>query len=151
MERFNKNQGDIDGLMRDALSYASPQRVAVDMGMAEAGVQQGAERGRLSAIRDLESYGIDPSSGRYAALDMSNRVMSAAAAAGAGNQQRMADYAAGNAMRNQAIAAGQQNANFGLGVGNLANQYLQTGMSLKYPPLGRYSDSVSDSSSGSNS
>jgi len=35
MERFNKNQGDIDGLMRDALSYASPQRVAVDMGMAE--------------------------------------------------------------------------------------------------------------------
>src|SRR4030095_15667765 len=53
MDQFNKNQGNIDGLMRDALSYASPQRIAVDMGMAEAGVQQAAEKGRQSAIRDL--------------------------------------------------------------------------------------------------
>ena len=43
---ITSNQGQIDGLMRDALSYASPQRIAVDMGMAEAGVQQAAERGR---------------------------------------------------------------------------------------------------------
>ena len=46
---YNKNQGTIDGLLRDALSYASPQRIAADMGMAEAGVEQGAEAGRLAA------------------------------------------------------------------------------------------------------
>jgi len=149
MDQYNRQEGDIDSLMRDALSYASPQRIAVDMGMAEAGVMQAGERGRLSAIRDLESYGIDPSSGRYAALDKANRVMTAAAGAGAGNQQRMASQAAGNAMRNQALAAGLQNAQFGLGVGNSANQFLNTASQLKYPPLGRQSTSVSDSKSES--
>jgi hypothetical protein len=149
MDRFNKNQGDIDRLMSDALQYASPQRIAVDMGMAEAGVQQAAERGRQSAVRDLESYGIDPSSGRYAALDSANRVMSAAAAAGAGNQQRMADQAAGNAMRNQAISASLQNANYASSVNRDANAFLATASSLKYPPLGRFSTSTSDSSSQS--
>src|SRR5262245_39784909 len=135
MDQFNRNQGNIDSLMRDALSYASPQRIATDMGMAEAGVQQAAEKGRLSAIRDLESYGIDPSSGRYAALDQANRVQSAASAAGAGNQQRMADEAAGNAMRNQAISSGLQNTQIGYEAAKAANALLSTGMQLKYPPL----------------
>ena len=49
MEQFTKNQGNIDAMMRNALSYASPQRIASEMGMAEAGVQQGAEAGRQSA------------------------------------------------------------------------------------------------------
>ena len=151
MDTYNKNQGNIDSLMRDALSYASPQRIAVDMGMAEAGVMQAGERGRLSAIRDLESYGIDPSSGRYYNEDASNRVMTAAAAAGAGNQQRMASQAAGNAMRNQAISAGLQNAQFGVAAGESANRYLQTASSLKYPPLGRTSESTSDQQSTSQS
>ena len=143
MDQFNKNQGNIDGLMRDALSYASPRRIAVDMGMAEAGVQQGAEKGRLSAIRDLESFGIDPSSGRYAALDQANRVMASASAAGAGNQQRMADEAAGNAMRNQAISASLQNNQIGYEAAKAMNALLGTGMQLKYPPLGQMSDSYS--------
>jgi hypothetical protein len=139
MDQFNRNQGNIDGLMRDALSYASPQRIAVDMGMAESGVQQAAEKGRLSAIRDLESYGIDPSSGRYAALDQANRVMASASAAGAGNQQRMADEAAGNAMRNQAISASLQNTQVGYEAAKAMQALLGTGMQLKYPPLGNTS------------
>ena len=110
MDQFNKNQGNIDTMMRSAMSYASPQRIATDMGQAEAGVQQGAEAGRQSATRDLQGYGIDPSAGRYAALDTANRVMSGAAAAGAGNQAtRMADQAQGTAMQNQALSAGLQN------------------------------------------
>src|SRR5262245_32421062 len=135
MDQFNRNQGNIDSLMRDALSYASPQRIATDMGMAEAGVQQAAEKGRLSALRDLESYGIDPSSGRYAALDQANRVQAAASAAGAGNQQRMADEAAGNAMRNQAISSGLQNTQIGYEAAKAANALLGTASQLKYPPL----------------
>src|SRR5712672_1036691 len=63
MDQFNKNQGNIDALMRNAMSYSSPQRVAQEMGMAQSGVMQGAEAGRQNAMRDLQSFGIDPSSG----------------------------------------------------------------------------------------
>jgi hypothetical protein len=150
MDQFNKNQGNIDSMMRDALSYASPQRQAVDMGQAEAGVQQASEAARQSAMSDLQSYGIDPSAGRYAGLDQANRVQAAASTAGAGNQQRMADVATGNAMQQQAISSSMQNAtNVGYGASNAANALLGTAMSLKYPPLGTVSSGTSQSS-GSN-
>lgn len=154
MDQFSKNQGNIDALMRNALSYASPQRIATDMGQAESGVQQGAEAGRQSAIRDLQSYGIDPSAGRYAGLDTANRVMAGASAVGAGNQQRMADISQGNAMQNQAMSSGLQNTQVGYGAANAANALLGTGMSLKYSPLGTVSSGSSQgsgSSSGSTS
>ena len=147
MQQWAANQGNIDGLLRDALSYASPQRISVDMGMAEAGVQQGAEAGRQAAIQDLQSYGIDPSSGRFQKLDAANRVMASASAAGAGNQQRMADIAAGNAMRQQGIAASLQNTALGYQAATAMNALLGTGMSLKYPPLGTVSHGQSTSQS----
>jgi hypothetical protein len=143
MDQFGKNQGNIDALMRNALSYASPQRIASNMGMAEAGVQQGAEAGRQSAIQDLQSYGIDPSAGRYAGLDQASRVMSGAAAAGAGNQQRISDTATGNAMQNQAVSQGMQNTQLGYAAGTGMNQLLGTGMSLNYSPLGTVSSGAS--------
>ena len=102
MNQYNKNQGNIDSMMRNAMTYASPQRVRPEMGKAEAGVQQGAEAGRQNAIKDLQSFGVDPSSGRYAALDQASRVMSGAAAAGAGNQQREATVGQGTAMQSGA-------------------------------------------------
>lgn len=151
MDQFDRQQGNIDALMRNALSYASPQRIRSNMGMAEAGVQQGAEAGRQSAIRDLQSFGIDPSSGRYAALDTANRVMAGASAAGAGNQQRMADIAQGNAMQNQALAAGAQNIQTGYGAAGAANQLLGTAASLKYAPLGNVSAGTSASTGQSTS
>jgi hypothetical protein len=147
MGQFANNQGNIDSMMRNALSYASPQRQAVDMGQAEAGVAQGAEAARQSAMSDLQSYGIDPSAGRYAGLDQANRVQSAASVAGAGNQQRMADVATGNAMQQQAISSGIQNAaQVGYGAANAANQFAGTAMNLKYSPLGQQSTSGSESS-----
>ena len=139
MDQFNKNQGNIDQMMRNAQAYASPQRIAQEMGMAQAGVMQGAEAGRQNAIRDLQSYGIDPSSGRYAALDQANRVMTGAAAAGAGNQQRMATEAAGNTREQQALSASMQNVQTGYGASKAMNDLLGTGMQLKYPPLGTVS------------
>ena len=151
MGQFNKNQGNIDGMMRDAQSYSSPSRIKQDMGMAQAGVMQGAEAGRQNSIRDLQSYGIDPSSGRYSALDSANRTMAGAMAAGAGNQQRMATEATGNAMKNQAIAASNQNTQTGYGAANAANNLLGTGMSLKYSPLGTASQNTADSVNDSTS
>jgi hypothetical protein len=150
MQQYANNQGNIDALLRRAQSYASPQQIASDMGMAEAGVQQSAEAARQNAIQDLQSYGIDPSSGRYAALDQASRVQAGAAAAGAGNQQRISDVATGNAMQNQAISASLQNVASGYGAANAANQFAQTGESLKYSPLGTQS-SGSNYSSGQNS
>jgi hypothetical protein len=143
MNQFSKNQGNIDSLMGQALDYASPGHLRASMGMAEAGVQQGAEAGRQSAIQDLQSYGIDPSAGRYAGLDQANRVMTGAAAAGAGNQQRMADIATSNAMQNQAISSGLQNTQLGYGAATGANQLLGTGMQLNYSPLGTQSSGSS--------
>ena len=151
MQQYTKNQGNIDALMRNALSYASPQRIATDVGQAEAGVQQGAEAGRQSAIQDLQSYGIDPSAGRYAALDQASRVTSAAAAAGAGNQQRMADIAQGNAMQNQAISSSLQNVGQGVATTTAANDFAKTGMSLPYSPLGTVSIGGSQSTGSSQS
>ena len=146
MQQFNRNQGNIDQMMRDAKSYASPERVEQEMGQAQAGVMQGAEAGRQNAVRDLQGYGIDPSSGRYAALDQASRVQAGAAAAGAGNQQRMATQAQGTAMQNQALAAGMQNTQLGYGASNAMNQLLGTGMQLNYSPLGQQSVSSQQSS-----
>src|SRR4029077_19627770 len=148
MDQFNKNQGNIDMMMRNALMYASPQRIATAMGQTEAGVMQGAEAGRQNAIRDLQSFGIDPSSGRYAALDTANRVMSGATAAGAGNQQRMATEATGNALQQQALSSSLQNQQIGYGASNAMNQLLGTGMSLKFDPLGTASMGGGFSSTG---
>ena len=151
MDQYSKNQGNIDAMMRNALSYASPQRIASEMGRAEAGVQQGAEAGRQNAIRDLQSYGIDPSSGRYAALDKANQVMAGAAAAGAGNQQREATTATGTQMAQAAQGLSEQNFQQGYGASNAMNQLLGTGMQLKYSPLGTVSSSSGQSSGSTQS
>ncbi len=143
MNQWGNNQHDINGLMRTADTYASGQRLATDVGMAEAGVQQAGEQGLEASKADLESYGIDPSSGRYAALDQASRVKTAAAAAGAGNQQRMADIATGNAMKNQAISAELQNSAYGNQVSDTMNNLLGTGIRLPYSPLGTASQSSS--------
>jgi hypothetical protein len=149
MQQYANNQGNIDTMMRNALTYASPQRIAADMGMAESGAAQGAEKGRQSALSDLQSYGIDPSAGRYAGLDQASRVMSGAATAGAGNQQRTSDIATGNAMQNQAISSSLQNVQTGYGAANAANALLGTASSLKYAPLGTQSSGSSESSGSS--
>jgi hypothetical protein len=151
MDQYYKNQGNIDSMMRNAMTYASPQRIASEMGRAQAGVQQGAEAGRQSAIKDLQSFGVDPSSGRYAALDQASRVMSGAAAAGAGNQQREATVAQGGAMQSAAQGASMQNEQIGYGAGAGANALLNTASQLKYSPLGTMSGSQQSSQSSATS
>jgi len=145
MDQYARNQGNIDALTRQAQTWASPQRIASEMGMAEAGVTQAGEAARQASIADLQSYGIDPSAGRYASLDQASRVQTAAAAAGAGTQQRMATQAAGNAMLNQAIQSNLANTQVGYGASGALNQLLGTGMQLKYAPLGTQSTGTSQS------
>jgi hypothetical protein len=96
-----------DDLARDAQSFSSPARQDFEMGRAAATVAEQFEQARQSAARNLESYGVDPSSTRFAALDAGSRVAQAASQAGAANQARAQTEAIGRAMRSEAINVGR--------------------------------------------
>lgn len=147
-------------LATEANSYASPEHMAADMGMAGATAAQAGQQQLDAAQRDLQSYGIDPSSGRYAALDKAAAVQNAANIAGAMNTQRQKDIETGQNLRLSAVQAGMQmpgqitnaqntatqadsaaanaslaNANTGRNLMGLPNDYLKTAMELKLPPV----------------
>lgn len=157
-------------LVADANSYASPERMAVDMGMAGATQSQAGDQAIKNSEQNLLSYGIDPSAGRYAALDKAAAVQNAANVAGAMNQQRVADIATGQRLRSEAVQVGSQlpaaiananntaiqantgasnatlaNANTGVNLNSLADKYLNTAMGLKLPISGQNSQSNSTS------
>jgi hypothetical protein len=96
-----------DSLAADAASYSSPERRDLEMGRAQAGVAQQFDAQRANALRQLEGYGIDPTSTRYAALDLGYRAQQAATAAAAGNQAGQQVDAMGRALRSEAINVGR--------------------------------------------
>jgi hypothetical protein len=96
-----------DQLVDDANSYSSPERQELEAGRAAATVAQQFDTARQAAARNLEAYGVDPSSTRFAALDLGSRVQQAAAQAGAANQTRMQTEAMGRALRSEAINVGR--------------------------------------------
>ena len=161
-------------LVADANSYASPARMQADMGMAGATQAQAGQDALAKSEQDLASYGIDPSSGRYAALDKAAAVQNAANVAGAENVQRQADITTGQNLRAQAVQVGAQlpaaianvnntaiqantgaanatdaNANTGANLMKLPNDYLGTAMGLKLPLQGQQSQSTSTGTSSS--
>lgn len=94
-------------LIRDAQTYGSAERRELEMGKAEANVAQQFEQARQAATRNLESFGIDPSSTRYAALDIGTRTQQAAATAAAGNNANSQVDAIQRALRSEAINVGK--------------------------------------------
>ena len=96
---------EVNQLVNDANNYSSQARIQQAMGAAESGVAQSFNGQRNAALSDLQSYGIDPSSGRYAALDNTERMQEAASAAGAGFQAEQATEATGRGLRSEAIQA----------------------------------------------
>jgi hypothetical protein len=146
-------------LVQDANDYASPEHMAVDMGSAGATQAQAGAAGVQNSEQNLIDMGIDPSSGRYAALDKAAAVQNAANVAGAENIQRNTDITTGQGLRAEAVQVGAQlpsaisnatntavqantgaenatlgNANTGASLQALANQYLSTAMGIKLPP-----------------
>lgn len=71
-------------------TWDTEQRRNERAGEAQAQIGQAAEAQREAELRRLESYGIDPSQTRSAALDSQLRLQEAVARAAAGNQQRRA-------------------------------------------------------------
>lgn len=106
-ERYEtKFQPQEDKLIADADSYASTERQEYEAGKAMGSVGESFEASRRAAAQNLESFGVDPSSTRYAALDAGSRIAQAAAAAAAGNTARDATQDKARQMRSEAIQVG---------------------------------------------
>lgn len=94
-------------LAQEAATYDTQERREKEMGGAQAQVAQQFDAQRENAQRELEAYGIDPSSTRYGALDIGMRAAQAAAQAAAGTaaSNRVEDTA--RALRSEAINVGR--------------------------------------------
>jgi len=96
-----------DDAAREAKEFASVDRQEYEMGRAASTVGQQFDQARKAALQNLESYSIDPSSTRFAALDLGTRVQQAAAQAGAANMARGQTENIGRALRSEAINVGR--------------------------------------------
>lgn len=107
-ERYeSKFQPLEDSLVQDFQSYGTPERMAAERGRAMADVGSAFDAQRRNALQRLESFGVDPSQTRNAALDIGMRTTQAAATAAAGtNAQRLTEDKA-RALRADAINIGR--------------------------------------------
>jgi hypothetical protein len=163
-----------NSLVQDANTYASDARIEQNMGAAQAGVMQGIDQGAENAERDLQRFGIDPSSGRYQDLIAAQRIAGGAQAAAAGTKAQMDTENMGRQLRSEAIKVGQENpkramealdqgirslntanaanvatANVGGQLQQIPAAYMGIASNLKYPPLGQLpSSSWNNASSG---
>lgn len=96
-----------DDLAADAASYSSPERMELEASRSMATVAQRFDSSRQRALQNLQSFGVDPSSLRFAALDRGANVAQAAAEAAAGNQSRQQTEGVGRALRSEAINVGR--------------------------------------------
>lgn len=94
-------------LAEEAKNYDTPERREREMGGAQAAIAEQFDIQRENAQRELEAYGIDPTSTRYGALDIGMRTAQAAsqAAAGTAANNRVEDTA--RALRGEAINVGR--------------------------------------------
>lgn len=94
-------------LVEDAESYATDERKELERGRSMGGVAQQFDTAGEAAKRQLESFGVDPTATRYAALDLGVRTQKAAAMAAAADQSDRAVDATGRALRSEAINVGK--------------------------------------------
>lgn len=157
-----------DQYAANAGQYASQGRINNEMGMAESNVMQGGQAAKANAEQELQSFGIDPSSGRYQDLIRASDTANAAAAVGAGETARLNTEQEGQRRLVNSIEMGQQlpgntvnalnaayqgisgaenaalgNANTGVNLTTSPNQFLQTAQGVKVPPVGNTSTGTS--------
>jgi hypothetical protein len=160
--------------IQQAGDYNSTARQNFMMGQAESTAGQADTAALNDAAQKLQSYGINPNSGRYQDLITATRMQDAAARAGAGTQASLNTAAIGRQMTQTAAQMGQNvpgmtvNAlnsayNGVTGAVNAENAILNTGANLtntaanfgnaaananKLPPVGQTSASGSSSHPG---
>jgi hypothetical protein len=131
--------------VNQAENWASPDNIALVTGQAQAGVAEQTQAGLNTAAEQLRSYGINPSSPRYASLYTGANVIGGAAQAAAGTtaaqnlklQQLSLEAGAINTGRgvanttgtltNAGTGAGSAGASAASGAGSTAQQNLATG------------------------
>lgn len=96
-----------ENLVAEFQSFDTPERRAQRAGQAQAQVRMAQEAQRNNALSRLESFGIDPSQTRSAALDRGVRAQEAAQVAAAGNVERQNVENTGRALRAEAINIGR--------------------------------------------
>ena len=96
-----------NSLVEDFQNYGTPERAAAERGRAMADVGTTFDAARRNALQRLESYGVDPSQTRNAALDLNTRVQQAAAQAGAGTAATRSMEDKARALRADAINIGK--------------------------------------------
>lgn len=125
-----------DELIADANSYSTDARKDLEVGKSQALVGQNFEAARDNATRQLESFGVNPASTRFAALDIGSRSAEAAAKAAAGNTAIANTDAIARDLRTQAINIGnklpaqstaQYNSAQGAGTGAVGSNATTTG------------------------
>lgn len=96
-----------DAFAKEAQEYDTPEKRQQAQAQAVADVSTQFDAQRQNALQRLESYGVDPSQTRNAALDVGVRTAQAAASAGAASKagQRVEDV--GRALRSDAINLGR--------------------------------------------
>lgn len=94
-------------LVKEAQDYATPERQMLERGKAIADVSSSFDAARRNSLQRLESYGVDPSQTRNAALDIGVRTQQAAAAAGAATQAGQNVQNTARALRSEAINVGK--------------------------------------------
>ena len=89
---FDQYQTTFQPMMKKFADTASgwntPARAEQQAGMAMADVSTQMNKQREASLQQLESFGVDPSQTRFAALDLGTRVQQAAATAATGTQSR---------------------------------------------------------------
>jgi hypothetical protein len=107
-ERFEQVYQPLeDNLVQEFQSYDTPERRDEERGRAIADVNQAFDAQRRNALQRLESYGVDPSQTRNAALDIGMRTQQAAAQAGAATAADRATENTGRALRAEALNIGR--------------------------------------------
>jgi hypothetical protein len=169
-----QGEGEITDLFNQAGQYASQGRTAFNMGQAGGTAEQAGAASLANTKQNLQSYGIDPSSGMYGELEQAANTANAASTAGAENEAQVSTAATGRTLLGESVNAAQQmpgqavnainsayqgiggaenaelaNENAGTAALSSADPFLNTAMSLKYPPIGNYSTSVGTSTSNS--
>jgi hypothetical protein len=96
-----------NNLIKEFQEYDSPERMQLERGRAVADVSAAFDAQRRNALQRLESYGVDPSQTRNAALDIGVRTQQAAAQAGAASNATRNVENTGRALRAEAINIGK--------------------------------------------
>ncbi len=112
---------------KEAQEYNSADNADQLAGEATADVANNYSAANKSAQQNLESYGIDPSQTRFAALDLGTSINQAAATAAAGTQSRQNTFNTGMSLEQNAI---------------------NTGMGIESGAIGAYGGAASSGSAG---